>query len=212
MNTLQYYITEQWQHTKVWEIVAVLFAVLQVLLAYHNKVLTYPAGIISTAIFTWLFGLKAGLYADASLNLYYFLMSIYGWIVWSRKKGQASVRVTACNSRERNTAIAIVAGAFLLLYLILRHLTDSVVPVWDALVSAFAWSGMWLMARRKIENWILLNISNALAIPLLFYKHLPLTALLTVFLFIVATLAYFRWKKLLHLPDNSGQKHAGAAI
>jgi len=204
LNTLQYYITEQWQHTTMLEIIAVIFAVLQVLLAYYNKVLTYPAGIISTAIYTWLFGLKTGLYADASLNLYYFLMSIYGWLVWSRKKGRtAHVPITTCNSKERLTSLAIVAGSFLLLLLILRYFTDSVVPVWDALVSAFAWSGMWLMARRKVENWIMLNISNALAVPLFFYKHLPLTALLTLFLFIVATLAYFRWKKLLHSSDDS---------
>lgn len=212
MDTLQFYITEQWQHTSVWEIIAVFFAVLQVLLAYHNKVLTYPAGIISTAIFTWIFGLKVGLYADASLNLYYFLMSIYGWILWSRRKGKAAVPITSWRARERSIAIAIVVGAFLLLWLILKYLTDSVVPVWDALVSAFAWSGMWLMARRKLENWILLNISNALAIPLLFYKHLPLTALLTAFLFLVATLAYFRWKKLLRSPEYLGTEKAAEVL
>ncbi|MCH5682920.1 nicotinamide mononucleotide transporter [Niabella sp. W65] len=62
-------------------------------------------------------------------------------------------------------------------------------------MSATAWAGMWLLAKRKIENWILLNISNAFAIPLLFYKGLPLYALLTLFLFIIAVLGYIDWNK-----------------
>jgi len=66
----------------------------------------------------------------------------------------------------------------------------------DAWVSATAWAGMWLLAKRKIENWILLNVSNAFAIPLLLYKQLPLFAALTLFLFIVAIFGYYQWRKL----------------
>jgi nicotinamide mononucleotide transporter len=62
-------------------------------------------------------------------------------------------------------------------------------------VSATACAGMWLLAKHKIENWILLNISNAIAIPLLVYKGIPLTACLTLFLFIVACFGYFNWRK-----------------
>lgn len=190
------YLVQEWQQTSVWEIVAVAFGIAQVLLAYKNSLLTYPAGIISTAIFTWIFGLKVGLYADASLNLYYLAMSVYGWIVWSRKKeGNKETPITYSTKRETAIATGIVIVAFALLFVILKNYTDSKVPFGDAIVSAFAWSGMWLMAKRKIENWVFLNISNAIAVPLLFYKHLPLTALLTVFLFIVAVFAYFRWKK-----------------
>jgi nicotinamide mononucleotide transporter len=69
------------------------------------------------------------------------------------------------------------------------------VPVWDAWVSATAWAGMWLLAKRKVENWILLNISNIFAIPLLFYKQLPLFAGLTIILFIVAVFGYFDWRR-----------------
>jgi nicotinamide mononucleotide transporter len=75
----------------------------------------------------------------------------------------------------------------------------------DSFVAATAWAGMWLLAKRKLENWVLLNISNIVAIPLLFYKHLPLNALLTLFLFIVAVMGYFRWKKIM-------RKEAQAAL
>ena len=89
----------------------------------------------------------------------------------------------------------IVVGGFVLQYLLLKRYTDSTVPAWDAWVSATAWAGTWLLARRKIENWVLLNVSNAFGVPLQFYKHLPLLAWLTVFLFVVACFGYFDWTK-----------------
>jgi nicotinamide mononucleotide transporter len=90
-----------------------------------------------------------------------------------------------------------------LLYTVLVNFTDSTVPLADSWVSATAWAGMWLLAKRKIENWILLNISNAFAIPLLLYKQLPLYAALTLFLFVIAILGYIDWNKTLKQKANA---------
>ena len=106
------------------------------------------------------------------------------------------VQITYANKKEWMTVITIVIGGFIVLYVILKNFTPSTVPFWDAFVSATAWAGMWLLAKRKIGNWILLNISNAVAIPLLFYKHLFLYAALTIFLFIVAVQGYLKWRKI----------------
>ena len=84
-----------------------------------------------------------------------------------------------------------------LLAFLLKRFTASTVPVWDAWVSATAWAGMWLLAKRKIENWVLLNISNAFAVPLLLYKQLTLFAGLTLFLFIIAIQGYYQWRKII---------------
>ena len=104
----------------------------------------------------------------------------------------------------------IVVGGYLALYIILKYFTPSTVPHWDALVSATAWAGMWLLARRKVENWILLNISNAFAIPLLFQKALPLYGLLTIFLFIVAVQGYYSWRKKIN-QDNDVSRYRTAS-
>jgi len=93
--------------------------------------------------------------------------------------------------------LLICVTAFVLLYLTLAHFTNSDVPIWDAWVSATAWAGMWLLAKRKVENWILLNISNLFAVPLLIHKDLYLFAALTSFLFIVAIFGYFKWTKIM---------------
>lgn len=181
------------------EIIAVVFGILQVLLAYKNNVLLYPAGIISTIIFIWLFANpKTGLYAEASLNLYYLIMSIYGWILWSLKsKKEEHISISKTTNKEWRIAVTIFLSAYLILFVVLSKFTDSTVPYMDAFVSAAAWAGMWLLAKRKLENWIVLNVSNIVAIPLLFYKEMPLTGLLTLFLFTVAIFGYYNWKKIM---------------
>ncbi|MBL7719939.1 MAG: nicotinamide mononucleotide transporter [Flavipsychrobacter sp.] len=181
--------------TSVWEWIAVGAGVLQVLLARANNVWLYPAGIVSTLLYVYLM-LDAKLYAESALNAYYLVMSIYGWAHWLSRKGSVALPITRWTPREQSISAAVVVLGWALLYTVLACYTDSTVPAWDALVSATAWAGMWLLARRKLENWILLNISNALAIPLLVTKGLWLTAGLTLFLFIVAIFGYIEWRKL----------------
>lgn len=184
------------------EWLAVSFGIAEVLLAKANKIALYPAGIAGTLLSIYLF-LVSGLYAESLLNGYYVAMSIYGWWYWVKKKNQPPVNITWCNQKEWVTVLGIVFGGFLLLFFVLKNFTPSTVPFWDALVSATAWAGMWLLAKRKIENWILLNISNAFAVPLLFYKHLLLYSGLTVFLFIVAVQGYLKWRKMVRTEKTA---------
>jgi nicotinamide mononucleotide transporter len=181
--------------TGIMEWIAVTLAVTEVLLAQQNKIGLYPTGIAATTISVFIF-FQAGLYAESLLNLYYIVMSIYGWWYWVKKKSKPQVRISYCNAQEWITVILFVSLGFGFLSFILKYFTPSTVPFADAWISATAWAGMWLLAKRKIENWILLNISNLFAIPLLFHKQLPLYALLTIFLFIVAIAGYIKWSRI----------------
>ena len=186
-----------WQNIKATsaiEWMAVLLGVAEVLLAKANKIWLYPAGIASVLLTAYVL-FHSKLYAECLLNGYYLVMSIYGWWFWVKKKNEPPVKITYSSRKDWQITIGIVIIAFFILYYTLKYQTDSTVPVWDAWVSATAWAGMWLLAKRKIENWILLNISNIFAIPLLIYKQLPLFAALTLFLFIVAIFGYFDWRK-----------------
>jgi nicotinamide mononucleotide transporter len=183
---------QQLQQTTLMEWLAVILSVAEVLLARVNNVWLYPTGIMGTVIGMYVL-LVAGLYAESILSIYYLVMSIYGWYFWIAKKDKVAIKVSWCNHKEWVITLVIVFGGWLILYLVLKNYTTSNVPVWDSFVSSTAWAGMWLLARRKVENWILLNISNLFAIPLLFYKKLPLFALLTLFLFIIAIWGYFEW-------------------
>jgi nicotinamide mononucleotide transporter len=190
-------LLQQMNETDVLQWLAVILGVAEVLLAKSNKIGLYPVGIAGTLLTIYIL-ILAGLYAESLLNGYYVVMSIYGWWYWVKKKNQPSVKITYCGRGDWIRVIWIVSGGFILLFISLKSFTNSSVPVWDAWVSATAWAGMWLLAKRKIENWILLNISNLLAIPLLVYKKLPLFAALTLFLFVVAIFGYFEWRKIIH--------------
>ncbi|HEV9037598.1 MAG TPA: nicotinamide riboside transporter PnuC [Puia sp.] len=174
--------------------ISTVFGVAEVLLARVNNILLYPAGIISSLIAIFLL-FDTKLYADAGLNVYYVVMSIYGWWFWSRKNDEPAPGIGWTTRSEWLVVIGIAAGGFAVLYILLARFTPSTTPVWDAWVTATAYAGTWLLARRKIENWILLNVSNLFAVPLLYYKQLHLFAALTVFLFIVACFGYFDWRR-----------------
>ena len=175
---------------------AVAFGVTEVLLAKRNNILLYPAGIIGIVLGLYL-KLNAKLYAESLLSMYYLVMSVYGWIIWSKRKAKnETLPVSWTTKKELQIALAISIGGYFILYYALVNFTNSDVPILDAFVSSVAWAGMWLLARRKIENWIFLNVSNIVAIPLMWYKNFVMFALLTLFLFIVAIFGYFDWKKI----------------
>jgi len=183
---------EQMHETTFWEWAAVVFSVAEVLLAKVNNILLYPAGIAGTFIGIYVL-LIAGLYAESALNVYYLVMSVYGWVYWIKKRDEPPVKITWTTRSEWIVTLLIVFAGWAVLYVLLKNFTTSTVPLWDSWVSSTAWAGMWLLARRKLENWILLNISNLFAIPLLCYKKLILFSALTLFLFIVAFFGFFEW-------------------
>jgi nicotinamide mononucleotide transporter len=188
---------EQILHTSLIEWLAVGFGVSEVLLAKKNSIWLYPTGIISILLSMFLL-LNVKLYAETLLSIYYLVMSVYGWVIWKKRKQDGENQVSWSSNRELTIAVLISVIGFGVLYLVLKHYTDSDVPLFDAFVSSTAWAGMWLLAKRKIENWIFLNISNIVAIPLLFHKKLPLMACLTTFLFTVAIFGFLDWKKIIN--------------
>ncbi|TDN88067.1 nicotinamide mononucleotide transporter [Salegentibacter sp. 24] len=175
--------------------VGTFFGVAQVLLARKNNIHNYLFGITAILISLWVL-YQSRLYADIILNLYYLVMSIYGWFYWYGKQAEKTP-ISSASRSEHLKAIGIVLICFMGMSYWLLFYTNSDVPFWDAAVSGFAWAGMWLMAKRKLENWVFLNISNTISIPLLIYKELYVYAGLTIFLFIVGTSGYFKWIKIL---------------
>ena len=199
MQSLIALFMEQIKETTWVQWLAVALGVAEVLLARKNNIWLYPLGILGTLISIYLL-LNVHLYAESILSVYYVVMSVYGWVYWIKKKDEPPVEVSWSTKKEWIVSIAISVIGWVFFYVLLKNLpakyfTPSNVPIWDALISSTAWAGMWLLARRKIENWVFLNISNLFAIPILFYKHLPLFAILTLFLFVVAIFGYFDWKK-----------------
>lgn len=187
-------LLEQIQNTSILEWCAVSFGVSEVLLAKKNSIWLYPTGIIGILCGSMLL-LDSRLYAETLLHGYYLVMSIYGWANWKSRSTSGASRITKSDGKDQAITIGIAVFGWGFLYFMLTTFTDSDVPIVDSFVSSTAWAGMWLLAKRKVENWIWLNISNLVAIPLLYSKQLYMFSFLTLFLFVVAIFGYLDWKK-----------------
>lgn len=187
------------QQTKWPEWISTIAQVASVWYAKKNNVLVYPTGIIGVllASYVYFFMVDPPLYADASLNIYYFAMSVYGWYNWVQKKDDAhyTYPISWCSRKELGVGIGLFIFFWIVIYIVLSKFTDSNTPFLDSLVSSSAITSMWWMAKRKIENWLAWIFSNIIAIPLNFYKGLMLFTLMYVLFLALAWAGYKEWKK-----------------
>ncbi|WP_372936609.1 nicotinamide riboside transporter PnuC [Seonamhaeicola sp.] len=184
----------------VLEIIAVIFGFLSVWYSKQNKVLVFPTGMISTIIFVYLL-LKWELLGDMMINAYYFIMSVYGWYVWTKKTDKEQVTpISLTTNNEKKLSIAIFIATLLFVYLV--YITFDKWNGWvayvDTITTAIFFVGMWLMARRKLENWIFWIIGDIISVPLYFYKGFTFTSLQYLGFTIIAILGYLAWKKILN--------------
>lgn len=190
-------IIEGIRQLSILEALGVIFGLLSVWFAKRESILVFPTGIISVLIYVYLC-FTTRLYADMSINAYYFIMSVYGWYYWSRKdQTDHQTPITRNTRREWIWSISILVISFVILSQLLIHFTDSDVPIIDALTTAIFFVGMQLMAKKKIENWLAWIIGDFISIPLYYYKGLVLTSFQFLVFFIIAILGYISWKKTL---------------
>jgi nicotinamide mononucleotide transporter len=181
----------------VLEALGVLFGLSSVWFAKRESILVFPTGIISVLIYVHLC-FTTRLYADMAINAYYFVMSLYGWYYWSRKAdNDHHTPITKNSKKDWFWTLVTLIISFIILFQLLIHLTDSDVPVIDALTTAIFFVGMQLMAKKKLENWLAWIIGDFISIPLYYYKGLVLTSFQFLIFFIIAILGYLSWKKTL---------------
>ena len=187
--------------TSILEVIAVIFGLLSVWYSKKVNILVYPTGIISVVIYVYIC-LGAKLYADMGINFVYFVMSIYGWYIWTRKDQNKKVRpINMCTKKEHLINIGMFVFFFLGLSYVLTNFTDSNVPIWDSLTTAIFIVGMWLMAMKKVENWLLWIVGDIISIPLYFYKGLVLTSLQFTIFLVIAIAGYYAWKAKLETEN-----------
>lgn len=175
--------------------VAVFFGIASVIYSIKKNILVFPTGMVSTLIYVYLC-YQYRLYADMGINAYYFGMSVYGWYLWSRPPGEREeLPVTWLSKKGIFQSIGLFFMSYIVLYLVLENFTDSDVPYWDSFTTASAFVGMWLMAKKKVENWIAWIITDIVSVPLYFYKGLTLTSFQFLFFTVLATIGLIEWIK-----------------
>lgn len=188
------------QNTKLLEFIAVVAGILCVWLIRKENILNYPAGLINTIAYIYL-SLKMSLFGEASVNLYYTVLNVYGWVLWSRKNSadQYILRVTRSTRGEMGRQLFFFAVCYLIVFFSLTYLKKQFAPLaipWaDAFASATAYTGMWVMTRKKLENWYWWIATNCASIPLYFVKHYVFTSVYYFVLLIIAIAGLVEWKK-----------------
>ena len=181
------------------ELTAVVFGIISVLFARKNNILVYPTGLVSTLIYVYIL-LEWKLFGVFIINIYYSVMSILGWYLWTRKKnGTTEFPISVMNRKDYLISSLIFTGTLLfvaLVYYFFDKFTHWTAYV-DTLTTALFFVGMWLMAKRKIENWLLWIVADIISVPLYFYKGLTFSSIQFLLFTIIAILGYIEWRKFL---------------
>ncbi|HJN54266.1 MAG TPA: nicotinamide riboside transporter PnuC [Flavobacteriaceae bacterium] len=182
------------------EFLAFIFGIISVVYAKKENILVYPTGIICTVITIYLL-YRAQYFGDMMMNVYYSIMSVYGWWNWSRiKDNRYLVLITKTNKKEY-----LIASFFFLLtigitfFVYKMNLDYLEIPNYiDIFTSGIFFTAMWLMANKKIESWIFWIIGDIITIPLYSYRGLGILSLQYLIFLILAIQGYLEWKKTLN--------------
>lgn len=175
------------------EFIATIFSLIYLILSLKQKISMWLFGLISSLLYLFVF-YTAKFYADASLMLYYVFVSIYGWITWKKKKNSTGKKMQVSRTSNRLWLILLLLTIFVFsLYSFILLQTDSTVPYSDAATSALSITATWMLARKKIEHWMLWIIIDFFAAGLYFYKELWFTGFLYIIYGILAIVGLRQW-------------------
>lgn len=194
------------------EATAAVFGLLSVYFSIKKNIWVYPTGIVSTALYVYIL-FKFGLLGDMLINFYYTVMSVYGWVLWA-KSSEDHVHVEVSAATRKDWVVAAILFALSLVFVVLVYYYKPFIDNrfsmenvnfglyhldwanWlDIFTTAIFLVGMWLMAKRKIENWIFWIIGDLICVPMMLYKGLGITSVQYLIFTVMAVIGYLEWKK-----------------
>ena len=200
ISEIYYHFISNIKETGALEFIAVISGIVSVYYSRKENILVYPTGLLNTTFYIYL-SFKGSLFGEATVNLYYTIMSIYGWYLWTRKNQQKEhiVQITFSNQKDWFQEISFFALFYLVIYGALSYLkrefAPGVIPWADALASASAFTAMWLMARKKVNSWPWWVITNIVSIPLYFVKDYVFTSVYYLVLLVMAFMGWVEWRR-----------------
>lgn len=189
------------------EAIAVVMGIVSVYFSRKENILVYPTGLINTTIYIWL-SYSGQLFGEATVNLYYTIMSIYGWMIWTKRKEnrELAVHVEYSDRKMWVQQLGFFAFFYFVIFFALLYLKKAfapgVIPAADAFASATAFTGMWLMTRKKVESWWWWIATNITSIPLYFVKGYVFTSVYYVVLLVMAISGLIEWRKRAKIANS----------
>jgi nicotinamide mononucleotide transporter len=191
-GTLFFWLKENYS-----ELLGFVFGVVYIIFSIRKSILLWPIGLISSAAYIAVFA-KSTLYADMLLQVYYLLVSVYGWYFWLNGKTNSNkVKIEISSIKIFHWIFVVLSIIFLTfcLYLPFKLYTNASNPLWDGFVTAGSVVATFMLARKLIEQWLIWIVVDMASSALFYYKKLYLTAILFIIYTLLAIIGYFKWKK-----------------
>ena len=193
-----FYQYSQYSNTDIsLEIIAVFFGFLSVWFSKNNNILVFPTGLINTSIFVYLL-FKWSLLGDMLINVYYFIMSIYGWYFWLKGTNNTVSPISKVSNTDIRIVVLLFISSSIFVSLVYTFFDkwETIVSYIDILTTAIFFAAMWLMAKRKVESWIFWIVGNIISVPLYLHKGLAFTSIQYFIFTVIAIAGYIKWKEL----------------
>jgi nicotinamide mononucleotide transporter len=194
-NTMDQFLN--WISGNYIELTGAVLGVVYVFLSIRQSIFTWPVGLLTSVFYVWIF-LESKLYADMGLQLYYVVISIYGWSRWlngNPESKNTTLKVSRVGLKLSFILTLVSTLLFALIWFILKNFTDSTVPVADALATALSIVATWMLARKILEHWLVWIFVDAFSIGLFWYKNLMPTVVLFFIYTVMAVVGYIEWKR-----------------
>ncbi len=185
------------------EIIGFVSGITGVWLTIRKNIWCFPVGIINVLITAYLVFSKT-LFADTLQQLVYFVLLVIGWIKWNRVSAQSQVPVSTLETEKILPLSIIFIGGSAVMGYLFKNYSSASYPYWDSAATVICFIAQWLIARRKIENWILWMIANPMYITMYILKDLNWYAVLSGIYFIMAMMGWMEWKKNLKPAEHAG--------
>lgn len=184
----------EWLAGNYIEVLGALLSIAYLVLSIRQNILLWPLGILSAVLYIVVF-FQSKFYADMGLNVYYFFISIYGWIIWS-KGGDADadgLPVTHAGLTRGAILLVIMLLLFAGIGYLLDRFTDSPLPYWDAFTTSGSIVATWMLTRKILEHWIIWVVVDLVSLGLYVYKGLYPTVVLFAIYTTMAVVGYVQW-------------------
>lgn len=182
------------------ELAGAVIGLVYLWLEYKASIYLWIAGVIMPAIYLVVY-YRAGLYADFGINIYYLIIALYGWGMWkygNKPSEKKELPITATPLKSLPRMMLTFVTSFIVIALILIRFTDSDVPWLDSFTTALSFIGMWMLARKYLEQWLVWIVVDVVCCGLYIYKELYFTSILYGLYAIIAIFGYYKWKKMMH--------------
>jgi nicotinamide mononucleotide transporter len=191
----------KWLSGNYIELLGAILGIAYIFFSRKQSILTWPVGLLTSVLYVWVFFISK-LYADMGLQVYYVVISIYGWYEWLRgnqSNHSEPIQVSRLSMKLGFSLSIVSLFLFLLIWFILKNYTDSPVPMADAFATALSIVATWMLARKILEHWLVWIFVDAFSIGLFWYKDLLPTVILFVVYTVMAYVGYREWKREFNL-------------